>query len=407
MNALLRRYPALAAAIGPALVLLLVAVTPVQAGDTCTHIPKPYYTLTQWNDPDVWDCDHVPGAGDAVVLEIVGSDWAARTPYVRITGAVTIKSLVVRGGRINGDFTLTVTDSFFWSKGDLTYSNSLLTPNNSRLILGPASHGTIQIQKQGFPSIYGILENHGTLQFIPGEEVNNPGFAYCSRFINYGTVTIVTPRASLPCVITNYGTLAVNLPGSTASLGNVTNHGTLTLVGGRLRIGSILAQGSTLTQLAGETALAVTSLQGGIDIRGGTLRGSGVISASKISNAGIIDPEGILTVAAVKATYVQSPTGVLHIDVWGAQPGDGFDQFNLQSTYGGVAALNGRLEVAVAAGYTPPPELEYNIANFPARSGEFLQVVGALPVHYFKMKITAGADLPEPIVYFPIARRRQ
>jgi hypothetical protein len=407
MNVLLRRHSSFAVALYRGVVALLAAATRAQAGDTCRHIPQGYFTLTQWNDPEVWDCDHVPGAGDAVVLEIVGSDWSAQTPYVRIAGAVTIKSLVVRGGRINGDFTLTVTDSFFWSKGDLTYANSLLTPNNSRLILGPAAQGTIQIQKQGFPTLYGILENHGTLQFIPGEEVKNPGFAYCSRFINYGTLTIVAPRASFPCVITNYGTVAVNLPGASAALGNVTNHGTLALAGDRLRIGSILAQGSTLTQLAGTTSLAVTSLQGGIDLRGGVLRGSGVISANKLSNAGMIDPDGILTVAAVKASYVQSPTGVLHIDVWGAQPGSGFDQLNLQSTYGGVAALNGTLEIAIAAGYTPPPELEYNIANFLARSGEFAQVIGTLPVHYFKMKITAGAELPEPTVFFPIARRKR
>ncbi|HEY6891100.1 MAG TPA: hypothetical protein VI300_25070, partial [Solirubrobacter sp.] len=218
-----------------------------------------------------------------------------------------------------------------------------------------------QIADDGQPY---TLTNQGSIAFGKGgQQVLNV------RTINTGTLTLngyVSGIASIENqpLVTNSGTVTVK-DGFTTWRGYTQTGGLTDLVDGSI--------GSPRT-------VAPTT----IDVKGGRLRGTGVLYGP-VNNAGTIEVGRAGTygklaikdvfdqIVRVAASYTQTPTGRLAVDVGGTAAGTTFDQL----TVDGPATFDGALDVTTASGYTPTPNVDtYRVVQSETRTKEFANLTG-------------------------------
>lgn len=126
----------------------------------------------------------------------------------------------------------------------------------------------------------------------------------------------------------------------------------------------------TFTQDAGETNLEGIGIMGNVVINGGSLTGSGVI-AGHVTNKSFIVPGHSAGTISILGDFTQEAQGTLVIENGGAKPAE-YDQIQV----GGVATLNGKLQVRTINGYVPDAADTFNPLGYKSVSGTFASVSG-------------------------------
>jgi hypothetical protein len=271
---------------------------------------------------------------------------------------------------------ITVSNQFDWLNGTVSGSGTTLS-------IAPTATLTMQTINGGGGLFWGLndvtLNNNGTIDMVVtpdlGKVLRLSGGAILN---NYGTFQLQQPDAAS-------GNSPSSILGAAAGEGDaVNNYGSWVAAGqanNGLDIGtpfnnrgSVTVQSGTLNfavsylQTAGSTTLGGGSLAGELNIQGGVLTGSGTI-AGDVTNGGQVTPGGTSTagVLTITGNYMQTPGGVLAVDVSGPTVGTQYDQLRV----GGNASLNGTLSLNLAIGAADLCGDGFRVLTFGSRSGDF------------------------------------
>ncbi|WP_028068063.1 carboxypeptidase regulatory-like domain-containing protein [Solirubrobacter soli] len=241
------------------------------------------------------------------------------------------------------------------------------------------------------------VTNNGAIQVgpdgaVPGAQLNDDGQPY--KLTNAGSIVVGTGGGrELHLAVINTGTMNVKTDFGSGFLGSaIPSQPLITNQGGTVTLdhAGVSVMGG-YTQTSGTTDMTESSLSSwraapiaDIKILGGRLRGTGVLTGP-VTNAGTIEVGRAGTygklqikdvfdqIVRVAASYTQTPTGRLAIDVGGKVAGTSYDQL----TVDGPAALDGALDVTTAAGYTPTPNTDtYRPVLSETRTGVFANLTG-------------------------------
>ncbi len=102
---------------------------------------------------------------------------------------------------------------------------------------------------------------------------------------------------------------------------------------------------------------------GTINVRG-TLSGTGTIHG-RVRNAGVVRPGSSPGILTVIGNYVQTPQGLLVLEIGGRVPGVKYDQLKVT----GLATLAGRVEIVAINGFTPHPTDRFRALNLARQIG--------------------------------------
>ena len=298
-----------AAPLGALLALLLSA--PVSAA-TCTWVGG----TTAWQTPSAWSCNAVPGPTDDVV---VASGTVTFSVPVMGPGAVTVRSFTMTGGMLDGDGTVTVSESLVWEDGTMA-------GEGSTIVLGTAEFSGA-VSKNVRRAVYlrgASTWSNGTLVFGNGGVLVNEG-----TFTDNSVGTHAIARAgdiSAPTYVLNRGSWAITSSGTAMNVDFV-NEGAFSVGGGGLRVS---APGQFVNQEPG--TFVGTHL---VDFASGAV----------VTLRGRTQPFGAGTVGVfpIEGPVPMSDSHVLDIDLAGP---DSFDQ--IASSRGSVS-IDGRLLVRVGS----------------------------------------------------------
>jgi Ca2+-binding RTX toxin-like protein len=217
------------------------------------------------------------------------------------------------------------------------------------------SSGSWSVGGQGAtPNPGGRVENAGTLNItgdvliggnVNGELANLSG-ATITRTTSAGTAQVQTPTT------TNAGTIDIAT-------------GTLSFTGSS----PSLDQTGGLTQVASGATLGLSN---GMVLSGGTLGGFGTVAGSVSNTGGTVAPGTSPGILRITGDYTQGSGGTLLVEVNGSTPGTQFDQLDV----GGVASLDGTLDIDNGAGHDPPPGASFGVVRSATRTGSFASVTG-------------------------------
>ncbi len=147
--------------------------------------------------------------------------------------------------------------------------------------------------------------------------------------------------------------------------------------------GTVEVRTNTLRYAANQQSAGLTLLRGGrlaaqaqpIQILGGSLVGPGVLTVANdqnVINAATISPgpgRGELTIAG---NYQQTASGILNINLGGYSPGIGYERVTVAAGgAGGVATLDGTLNVNLVDGFSPTNGATFTFLNANSRAGVF------------------------------------
>jgi len=109
-------------------------------------------------------------------------------------------------------------------------------------------------------------------------------------------------------------------------------------------------------------------------LNGGSLFGTGTLAYGVVDGATITPGDSATKTGAlaVSGTYAQNAAGALDVTIGGITAGTQYDQINVSST----ASLNGKLNISLAAGFTPTIGSTFNILNASSVTGTFSSVTG-------------------------------
>jgi hypothetical protein len=213
------------------------------------------------------------------------------------------------------------------------------------------------------------------------------------------------------------------IQGSTNAALTVENDGTVRVDGGNLTVaegvafndsgrievvrGTLAFQGG-LEQTQGTTIIdsGATLSSSNFTVLGGTVSGSGRISANLVNVGGIISPGatfGILSTGPGQG-YQQGASASLSVELGGASPGSGYDQFAV----GGSASLDGQLVVSLVNGFVPQPGQTFQVLTCNSLVGKFASISTPPPgsavwvPHYSASGVTLALannmNLPRPFI---------
>lgn len=190
----------------------------------------------------------------------------------------------------------------------------------------------------GFNAAVGSIKtNYANLIFASGALQVNDAITIGSGF----NVINTNAAVQIDAAISGSGGVIQNGSGTLILNGMSTYAGPTTVNSGMLEVGD--AQHDTASISSNVTVNS-----------GGELRGHGTINGNVINN-GTIAPGGSIGILNINGNFIQSPTGVLAIEI-GSTPGS-YDQLNIS----GVANISGALIInASAAGSTFVPGQTYN-----------------------------------------------
>jgi fibronectin-binding autotransporter adhesin len=209
----------------------------------------------------------------------------------------------------------------------------------------------------------------GFLQFASGDIVTNKADI---RLDGTGSILKLNGANALTALATNAGGGSLTLTGGSvlAVAGNLANAGTVEIGGGsQLKVKS---DGSgTYVQTDGLTRVNGQLVAGLTDIQGGALKGAGtVVGDLHLGSGAIMSPGNSPGVLQVTGDYTLDPGATLMLELAGLGAGE-FDQLLI----GGVADLEGLLDVAFLSGFTPGDGSVFKLMGFASHTGDFFSGV--------------------------------
>ena len=285
--------------------LLLLLVAPSTSAATCTWNGS----ANPWATASAWSCGAIPGPADEAIL-------ASGT--VTLSGAATVRALTQTGGTLDGDGTLTVTESFAWEAGAMEGDGSTIVLGSAALRAATSKNIGRTVYLRG-----ATTWSSGTLQFRDGGVLVNEG-VFTDNAAGSHSIARVGTFAAEPHVL-NRGTWAVESVGTNTNV-DFTNEGALIIAGAGF---TVISPGR----------LAVTSA--------GFLFGTALLdvaSGAAVSVAGTTAP-GTAAVASlpVRGPFPMAPSHVLDVDLRGTAAAD-YDRLLVEN---GTVTVDGRLRVRV------------------------------------------------------------
>lgn len=269
-----------------------------------------------WQAASAWSCNAVPGPTDDVVI---ASGTVTFSAPIMGPGAVTVRTLTLTGGTLDGDGTVTVSESLVWETGTMG-------GEGSTIVLGSAEFRGATAKNIG-RTVYlrgATTWSSGTLQFRDGGVLVNEGTftdnaAGSHSIARAGTIT------TEPYVL-NRGTWDVESVGTNGNVPFV-NEGTLRVAGAGFKL---IAPARFENNAAG-TLVGVELLD--------------LVSGPAVSLGGRTQPggAGVLGAFPVEGPVPMAATHVLDVDLTG--PG-AFDQL---VTSRGPVTVDGQLLVRVGS----------------------------------------------------------
>ena len=278
-------------------------------------------------------------AGPVAAVNLSGGTLGGTSP-VNVTGPLTL------GGG-------TVTNALVNANGGLTI-NGNLTLNGTRLVNPAAavwSAGNITGANGAvFSNLFGATLNNTFDGNAAKGSGATPLFVNAGLFQKTGA-TAALGATSIDFQFVNTGTVEVQ----TNTLRYATNQQTagLTLLDG----GGLSAQGLPLQFL------------------GGSLVGTGAVTVANtmnVVNAATFSPGLPLGQLDITGNYQQTAAGTLNVELGGYLPGSGFDLLTVTAGGGGgVATLNGTLNVSFINGFSPTNGATFTFLTAGSRAGAF------------------------------------
>ncbi len=301
------------------------------------------------------------GAGTGIIV------IAGGTVTVSTGNSGSVARLTQRRGTVNGGGTLTVTNSFTFGGGVQSGTGKTVVAAGTTGTLSSASpkflgrtfenQGTVTYSGSGLQ--FGIAGGVGVINNLAGAVMNWSGD---------GDLGVLGGGAH---AINNAGTINRSGAGATSVSSGITftTTGTVNVTAGTLDTAGAYTQTAGTTTLSTGTTLGAAT---GVNIDGGVLSGVGTISGN-LTNKGTVRPGGTGAAGTLTVTgnYTQTATGVLNIELGGTGAGT-FDVLAV----GGVANLNGTLNVSLINGFNPANGNTFVVLTFASRSGTFSTMTG-------------------------------
>lgn len=295
-----------------ALLALALATTPLAHAATCTWNG----TTNPWQTPAAWSCGTLPGPSDDVVI---GSGTVTFSGGGATPGAVTVRSLTMTGGILDGDGTLTVTAHLQWEAGTMQGPGSTISLGTAAFLGATSKTVGRTVYLRGTSAW-----SNGTLQFREGGVLVNEG-AFTDDATGSHSIARVGSFSTEPYVL-NRGTWTAASVGTNANV-SFLNEGTL-WVGG-----------------AGFKVIAPARFENGA---AGVLIGThllDLVSGPTVTIGGRTQPGGAGALATFPITgpVPMTPTHVLDVDLMG--DAGGADRLHVED---GTLTVGGRLLVRVS-----------------------------------------------------------
>ncbi len=258
--------------------------------------------------------------------------------------------------------------------GSVTLSGA----KGGRMFDGKSIHNEGELQLSGAQTLLkeNVTNAAGATLTLDSNASVLPSDASAPKFLNAGKLikpagsdaTLNVEWNNTGQVVVENGTLHVRIPAGKACKQNA---GTTTLEGGVLSVEDAAGTKST----------------GIYEVAGGTLGGIGTIEGNLINSGGRVKPGHSPGTITINGNYFQTDNGMLEIELGGTAPGS-YDQILVN----GTAYLDGCLEVVRWGGFVPAPGDVYVLLTYYAKSGNFDELVDALPVPGITYDTTLGSS---------------
>ena len=263
----------------------------------------------------------------------------------------TIPELTLSGGTLTGSGDVTVSGPSTWSGGTIAGSGDFTFDTGATVTMPGANPVTLS---------RGLL-NRGTINYTAA---SNGMLIDGARLRNSGTFDIQSLQeiAATPGTpsFANFGTLKKSSAGVMQFGAPLSNDGLVRIESGTMQFGGNYAQSDgTTTILAGATLQTAT-----LSLNGGSLTGNGTV-AGTVANDATVSPGTSPGTLTIHGDYVQSPDGVLNIQLGGTTPGSQYDRLLVS----GSVTLDGTLNVTTTNGFTATPGNAFQILTFGSRTG--------------------------------------
>jgi hypothetical protein len=246
-------------------------------------------------------------------------------------------------------------------------------------------------------ALFYLLTNAGSLTLRDGRQLTIADTGSGFGFTNTATGTLLIGDTQ-----SQFTVMATDPQGrALTNLGTFVNTGQVSLGGDFVNAGAVqLLQTSTVcfttsangyTQVAGSTTLVGGTLNVPVpvNLQGGTLSGVGTINGDLTNAAqvfvGFANSTGTLTVTG---NYTQTAAGTLTVSLAGVGAAD-------QLAIGGLAALDGTLDVMLIGGYAPATGDSFAVLAFGSTDGSMFAALGGdaglFTVYYDPMDVTLVA----------------
>ncbi|HRJ50879.1 MAG TPA: hypothetical protein PKU91_10110, partial [Phycisphaerales bacterium] len=290
------------------------------------------------------------------------------------------QSFAMNGGAMVVDGVFDASSATFAFNGGTISGDGTVRVTNGRLTHGVGGTGTVVHRGSG--TMAGDVPS-GHRVLVRGESALNTAITADNSFVNAGTIELTST------VFAN-GILTV---AGGQTLTNTGSFNILSGAGGARQLNGVLAnQGVFASSAAASVGVAganhtnsgVFSVESGTltitgnsftNLGGGSVRGNGSLNvgafaATGLQNDGSVDPGLSIGSLTIQGRLTNGATGQLGIEIAGVGAGQ-FDVLNVT----GQASLNGRVAVALMAGYTPAVGDSFRVLNYASRVGAFGQVV--------------------------------
>ena len=140
--------------------------------------------------------------------------------------------------------------------------------------------------------------------------------------------------------------------------------------GASLTVGAVNLDGGTMQKHgAGELRIDGTAAGsvGNLVANAGTISGSGTVGGDFINVAGNVAPGSSAGILAVGGSYTQGEDATLSIELGGTTAGDEYDRL----VVGGMASLDGTLNVSLIDGFTLAGSLGFDVLDASQVNGDF------------------------------------
>jgi hypothetical protein len=278
--------------------------------------------------------------------------------------AITTATFSQSGGTLQGATAFTTTGLYTWTGGAMAGAG--ITNAN-----GGMSIGGIGKELRGGRTLNNVgtatYSGSGQLGVEAGSAINNSGTWDCQSDHLYTQAN--GTRGTFNNLATGTFRKSGGIGETNMSL-QMTNAGAVEVLTGQL----ICTNATTpYVQTGGSTKLQGGNMRADstADFQGGTLTGGGTFFG-RIRNSGQVAPGLPIGALNVTATYTQTASGALNVEVGGLTPATQYDQLNL--TGAATATLAGTLNVSLANGFMPPELSEYSVVTYASHTGTFSSV---------------------------------